>query len=152
MRVTYLEDLEGTDRDIRSESGTWRSRRIVLAKERVGFSFHDTVLYAGTETDMWYANHIEAVYCVGGTGELVNRETGETYEIRDGMCYLLDGHEKHTVKAHTDLRMACVFNPPVTGREDHDENGVYPLLTEPSPDDDADANDTTTDESQEVRA
>ncbi|MQS09243.1 L-ectoine synthase, partial [Streptomyces sp. IF17] len=23
------------------------------------------------------------------------------------------------------------FNPPVTGREDHDENGVYPLLTEP---------------------
>jgi L-ectoine synthase len=27
--------------------------------------------------------------------------------------------------------MACVFNPPVTGREVHDENGVYPLLTEP---------------------
>jgi L-ectoine synthase len=26
--------------------------------------------------------------------------------------------------------MACVFNPPVTGREVHDENGVYPLLTD----------------------
>lgn len=80
---------------------------------------------------MWYANHIEAVYCVGGEGELVNDETGETFEIRDGTMYLLDGHEHHTLRAWTDLRMVCVFNPPCTGREVHDENGVYPLLTEP---------------------
>jgi len=26
----------------------------------------------------------------------------------------------------------CVFNPPVTGREVHDENGVYPLVEEPA--------------------
>jgi len=24
----------------------------------------------------------------------------------------------------------CVFNPPLTGQEVHDESGVYPLLTE----------------------
>jgi L-ectoine synthase len=24
----------------------------------------------------------------------------------------------------------CVFNPPLTGREVHDENGVYPLVEE----------------------
>jgi len=128
MIVTNLSDLDGTERDIKTP--TWRSRRLVLAREGVGFSFHDTVLYAGTETTMWYANHIEAVYCVGGEGELVNEETGETHELRDGTMYLLDGHERHTVKAKTDLRMACVFNPPVTGAEVHDENGVYPLLTE----------------------
>jgi L-ectoine synthase len=128
MIVTHLSDLDGTDRDVRSE--TWRSRRFVLAREGVGFSFHDTVLYAGTETDMWYANHIEAVYCVGGEGELVNRETGDVHELRDGTLYLLDGNERHTVRATTDLRMACVFNPPVTGREVHDERGVYPLVTE----------------------
>jgi L-ectoine synthase len=128
MIVTHLSDLDGSDRDVRAE--TWRSRRFVLAKEGVGFSFHDTVLYAGTETDMWYANHIEAVYCVGGEGELVNRETDEVHQLRDGTLYLLNGHERHTVRAHTDLRMACVFNPPVTGREVHDERGVYPLVTE----------------------
>lgn len=128
MIVTHLSDLDGTDRDIRTE--TWRSRRFVLAREGVGFSFHDTVLYAGTETSMWYANHIEAVYCVGGEGELVNDETGEVHELRDGTMYLLDGHERHTVRARTDLRMACVFNPPVTGAEVHDEHGVYPLITE----------------------
>ena len=33
-------------------------------------------------------------------------------------------------RAHTDVRTVCVFNPPCTGREVHDENGVYPLLTE----------------------
>jgi L-ectoine synthase len=126
--VTHLSDLDDTDRDVKTTN--WRSRRLVLAREGVGFSFHDTVLYAGTETNMWYANHIEAVYCVGGEGELVNNETGETHEIRDGTMYLLNGHEHHTLRAKTDLRMACVFNPPVTGREVHDERGVYPLLTE----------------------
>jgi L-ectoine synthase len=88
------------------------------------------VIYAGTESKFWYANHVEAVYCVGGEGELVNDETGETFPITDGTLYLLDGHEHHTVRARTDLRMACVFNPPVTGREVHDEHGVYPLITE----------------------
>ncbi len=128
MIVTHLSDLDDTDRDVKTTN--WRSRRLVLAREGVGFSFHDTVLYAGTETNMWYANHIEAVYCVGGEGELVDNETGETHEIRDGTMYLLNGHEHHTLRAKTDLRMACVFNPPVTGREVHDEHGVYPLLTE----------------------
>jgi len=28
--------------------------------------------------------------------------------------------------------MLCVFNPPVTGREVHDENGVYPLVEVPA--------------------
>ena len=28
------------------------------------------------------------------------------------------------------MRTVCVFNPPVTGREVHDENGVYPLIFE----------------------
>jgi L-ectoine synthase len=26
--------------------------------------------------------------------------------------------------------MACVFNPPLNGKEVHDENGVYPLEAE----------------------
>jgi L-ectoine synthase len=128
MIVRSLKDIIGTERDV--EAPTWKSRRFVLASEKVGFSMHDTVLYAGTETDMWYANHIEAVYCIEGTGELLNRETGETHRLEPGTLYLLDGHEHHTVRAHTDLRTVCVFNPPCTGREVHDENGVYPLITE----------------------
>jgi L-ectoine synthase len=128
MIVRSLKELDGTERDV--EAPTWRSRRFVLASEKVGFSMHDTVLYAGTETHMWYANHIEAVYCIEGQGELVNEETGEKHRLEPGTLYLLDGHEHHVVHAHTDLRTVCVFNPPCTGREVHDENGVYPLITE----------------------
>ena len=75
---------------------------------------------------MWYANHIEAVLCVEGEAELTNDETGEKHWITPGTMYLLDGHERHTMRPKTDFRCVCVFNPPVTGREDHDENGVYP--------------------------
>lgn len=128
MIVRTLDELDGTDRDVVAD--TWRSRRIVLAKESVGFSLHETVMYAGTETSMWYANHIEAVFCTSGEGELTDEETGRTYLITPGTTYLLDGHERHTMRPKTDIRMVCVFNPPCTGRETHDENGVYPLLHE----------------------
>jgi L-ectoine synthase len=128
MIVRSLRELDDTERDVKAP--TWRSRRFVLASEKVGFSMHDTVLYAGTETRMWYANHIEAVYCIEGQGELLNEETGEKHRLEPGTLYLLDGHEHHVVHAHTDLRTVCVFNPPCTGREVHDENGVYPLITE----------------------
>ena len=97
MLVTNQNDLNDTDRDIQSE--TWRSRRMVLAGEGVGFSFHDTVIYAGTTSTFHYANHIEAVYCVQGEGTLTNEETGEVHELKDSTMYLLDGHEKHTVRA-----------------------------------------------------
>ncbi len=126
MIVRRLQELEGTDRDVRAE--TWQSRRLLLAGDGQRFSMHDTVIHAGTTTDMWYQNHVEAVYCIEGTGQLVDRETGRTYDLVPGTLYLLDGHERHAVHAHTRLRMVCVFDPPVTGQEVHDENGAYPLL------------------------
>lgn len=130
MIIRSLTDIDGTDRDVTAETGAWRSRRLVLAGDGAGFSVHETVMYAGTSTSMWYANHIEAVLCVEGEGDLTDEETGETHRISPGTLYLLDGHERHTMRPHTDLRFVCVSNPPVTGREVHDENGAYPLLTE----------------------
>nr|AMY57916.1 L-ectoine synthase C subunit [Streptomyces sp. WS017] len=130
MIVRSFKEFEGTDRHVKSASGTWESTRIVLAKERVGFSLHETILHAGTDPSMWYANHIEAVPCVEGEAELTDRETGTSYTITPPTMYLLDGHPRHTLRVKEDPRCICVFNPPVTGRPDHDENGVYPLLTE----------------------
>lgn len=134
MIVRSLTDIVGTERDV--EAPTWRSRRLLLASDGQGFSLHDTVLHAGTVTDMWYKHHVEAVYCIEGTGRLTDRTTGETHAIAAGTMYLLDGHEPHTLEAITDLRMVCVFDPPCTGREVHDADGVYPLL-KPEPFEDA---------------
>ncbi|GAB3221689.1 ectoine synthase [Glycomyces halotolerans] len=135
MIVRRLSDLVGTEFDIEGHDrdkakGTWRSRRLLLARDRVGFSMHDTVLFAGTSTTMQYSNHTEAVYVIEGNGKLHDHGTGDVHELSPGTMYLLNGGEQHTLVAETDVRCVCVFNPPVTGREVHDENGVYPLLTE----------------------
>lgn len=129
MIVRTTNEITGTERDVEAENGNWRSKRIVLGGDKVGFSFHETTIKAGSVNEFHYANHVEAVWLVEGTGTLTDRETGEVYPLGPGTMYLLDGHERHTVTADTELRMLCVFNPPVVGTETHDENGVYPLVT-----------------------
>jgi L-ectoine synthase len=128
MIVRSLADILGGDRDV--AGSTWRSRRLLLADDGLGFSLHDTVIDAGTTTDMWYRNHVEAVYCIEGAGRLTDRTTGVEYSLRPGTVYALDQHDRHSVRADTDLRMVCVFTPPCTGREVHDEDGAYPLLSD----------------------
>jgi len=128
--VTRLEDIVGTERDVKAENGNWVSRRFLLRRDGMGFSFHETTIFAGTETLIWYKNHLEAVYCVAGKGELEDLTTGEIHSISDGTMYALNGHEKHHLRAFEDLRLICVFNPPLTGTEIHDREGTYPILEE----------------------
>ncbi|WP_088549684.1 ectoine synthase [Paenibacillus aquistagni] len=125
MIVKHLDHIVNTEDDI--DTSTWNSRRLLLKKDGMGFSMHDTLIKAGTETLIWYRNHVEAVYCVEGEGE-IEVVDGETYPIRPGTLYALDGHEKHLLRAKSQMRMVCVFNPPLTGREVHDPEGVYPLI------------------------
>ena len=40
--------------------------------------------------------------------------------------YALDQHDPHILRAQTQMRMVCVFNPPVTGKEVHGPDGAYP--------------------------
>jgi len=120
--------MAGTDREVHAP--TFVSRRMLLKKDGMGFSSHGTLLYAGTETDIWYKHHLEAVYCIDGEGELENLDDGRVHPIMPGTMYALDLHDRHILKAKTDLRMICVFTPALTGQEVHDEEGVYPLLSE----------------------
>ena len=128
MLIRTVADITDTDADISTDN--WRSKRLVLAKEGAGFSVHETTLYAGTESEFCYQNHIEAVFVVEGEGEIEDLATGEVHQLAPGSLYLLDDHDRHRVRPRTQMRTVCVFNPPVTGREVHDENGVYPLLAE----------------------
>lgn len=127
MIVRTLQEIVGSDRDV--DGGNWSSRRLCLADDGMGFSMHDTVLRAGTETHMWYKNHLEGVYCIEGKATLEDKATGEIHEIRPGTIYLLNDNDRHVLRVEEDLRVICTFNPPVTGQEVHDEDGAYPLLT-----------------------
>lgn len=128
MIVRRVADLVGTERDVVTPN--WASRRLLLKQEGMGFSLHETTVFAGTETFIWYEHHLEAVFCVEGEGEVELLADGSVHPIRPGTVYALDRHDKHLLRARTDMRMVCVFNPPLTGREVHDENGVYPLAAE----------------------
>ena len=127
MKIVRLQDLKGTDREV--EGPNWTSRRFLLKKDGMGFSFHETVIPAGAELHMWYKHHFEAVYCVAGNGSIEDLETGEVHPIEDGTLYALDKHDRHILRGGTeDMRLVCAFNPPVTGRETHDEDGAYQLV------------------------
>ena len=125
MIVRRLADAEKTNRRVVTDN--WESTRLLLKGDGMGYSFHITTIYEGTETPMWYQHHLEAVYCISGSGELEDRETGEVHAIEPGTVYALDQHDRHTLRARTALVMACVFNPPLNGLEVHDETGAYPL-------------------------
>lgn len=126
MIVRTLEMIRGTDREVHAK--TWSSRRLLLAADNMGFSLHDTLIHAGTETRMCYRNHLEAVYCVSGKGSIEVIATGEVFQISDGTVYALDKHDEHILRAETELRMVCVFRPALVGTETHDGTGAYPLL------------------------
>ena len=128
MIVRTLADCEQSNRKIVTE--TWDSTRLLLKGDNMGFSFHITTIYANTETHIWYQNHLESVYCISGEGEIETIADGKIYPIAPGTLYILDKNDEHLLRGTTEMKMACVFNPPLNGKEVHDESGVYPLEAE----------------------
>jgi len=126
MIVRTLDEARMSARRVSTD--TWESVRMLLADDRMGFSFHITTIYAGKETHIHYRNHLESVYCMQGDGEVETLGDGKVYPIKAGTLYILDQHDEHTLRGGSqDMVMACVFNPPLRGDEVHDESGVYPL-------------------------
>lgn len=128
MIVRNLQAARATTRRVVSD--TWESTRLLLKNDAMGFSFHITTIYAGTRTEMCYRNHLESVYCISGRGEIEDSATGQRHAIEPGAIYALDKHDPHVLHAHTELILACVFNPPLNGKEVHDKSGAYPLQAE----------------------
>jgi L-ectoine synthase len=65
---------------------------------------------------------------MSGEGEIETLSDGKVYPIAPGTLYILDKNDEHLLRAgKTEMKMACVFNPPLSGKEVHDENGVYPI-------------------------
>lgn len=126
MIVRTLKDCEASERRVVSQN--WESTRMLLKDDKMGFSFHITTIYANTETHIWYKNHLESVYCMSGNGEIETLADGKVYKIEPGTLYILDQHDDHMLRGGSeDMKMACVFNPPLSGKEVHDADGVYPV-------------------------
>jgi len=124
MIIRKLKQIRASDRNVKSDG--WNSARLLLEDDGMGFSFHLTTMHAGTELKMHYKHHLEAVLVLKGKGTIEDLGTGETHELKPGVLYALNANDRHIVRPETDLLTACVFNPPVTGHEVHDESGAYP--------------------------
>ncbi|MCG6932668.1 MAG: ectoine synthase [Gallionella sp.] len=111
-------------------SNGWESTRLLLKNDGMGFSFHITTIYAGADLGMHYQNHLESVYCISGEGEIEDLADGKVYPVKPGTIYALNNHDKHRLRATTEMKMACVFNPPLHGKEVHNDQGAYELEAE----------------------
>lgn len=130
MIVRQLQKAEKSERRVVSPDGNWESTRLLLSEDKMGFSFHITTIYKGADFRMHYQNHLESVYCISGKGEVHNIDTGETFPIAEGTVYILNKNDQHILKAFEEMKMACVFNPPLTGKEVHNAQGAYELFNE----------------------
>ena len=124
MLIRRLSEIAGGEREVHAEN--WKSRRLLLRDDAMGFSMHDTVIYAGSSTRMHYKHHLEAVYCIEGRGALEAVTSGRRWTIEPGTLYALNEHDEHVLRAETELRLVCVFNPPLVGAETHGPDGAYP--------------------------
>jgi L-ectoine synthase len=126
MIVRTLREIAGTERDVNWGNG--QSRRFLLERDGMGFAFMETLILAGTDIFIQYRNHLEACYCVEGSGEIED-ELGNKHPIERGTLYALDKHDPHKLRAWTDMRLISVFNPPIRGDEKHnlagDETSSY---------------------------
>jgi len=124
MKVINVKELQ-KDRVIECPKGGFVSNRILLDEDNMGYTMTKTVIPVNGKQFWHYKEHLESCYCVKGRGELTNKETGETFEISEDITYVLDKNDAHYFEAFEEVTLICVFNPPLTGKEVHQEDGSY---------------------------
>jgi len=122
MIVRTLDDITDTERDVRGDG--WRAKRLLVRDDGVGFSLSETTVDRGAKMHLWYKHHNEACFVIDGEAEITERDTGTVHRIGPGSVYSPE-HDRHTIRVTSPLRLVCVFNPPLTGRETHDAEGSY---------------------------
>jgi len=66
MLVRNTQDVEQLSATI--DTGEWSSQRLLLARDGVDYSLHDTLMKAGGTTLLDYPHHLETAYCIEGKG------------------------------------------------------------------------------------
>ncbi|WP_227267632.1 ectoine synthase [Roseobacter weihaiensis] len=125
MIVIDKETLKGTARDAAGPG--WRSLRLLVKSDGMGFSMTETHVLPGAVLDLEYKHHIEACFCLSGAGTVLEKSTGTLHAITPGVLYAPDAHDAHQVRVEGDvpLHLICVFSPALQGDEVHGPDGSY---------------------------
>ena len=126
MKIIKLDDIEGTDKQVYCPKGDFVSNRFLLESDGMGYTITKTIIKKGASAIWHYKNHLESCYCIEGFGIVRAIDDGKEWkEIEKDTMYVLDKHDKHEFFAIEETHLICVFNPPLKGKEVHNENGVY---------------------------
>ncbi|MDX7993096.1 ectoine synthase [Xenorhabdus littoralis] len=103
------------------EWGNGKSYRLLTKNDNMGYTICHTIVYKGTESRLQYLNHLEACYCLSGTGKVISQDGCQEFIIKPGVLYVLNEHDAHYLIADkdSDLILVSVFNPPLNGDEKH---------------------------------
>ena len=123
MIVRTLDDVRDTPNDVTGDG--WRSLRLLTRDDGMGFTITSTTLEPGMDSVLEYRNHLEACLCMSGRMTIEDLATGTVHELGPGSMYALDAHDRHRARVLEPTVLVCVFNPALTGTENHDDHGGY---------------------------
>ena len=126
MIIVDKTELEGTERD--AAGAGWTSLRLLVKSDGMGFSMTETKVLPGAVLRLEYKHHIEACYCIGGTGMVREVASGAEHIIKAGVLYAPNAHDQHEVhvpEGGEALHLICVFSPALQGDEVHGPDGSY---------------------------
>jgi L-ectoine synthase len=124
MIIRSADDVNGTDHDVSGDH--WRSRRILTAADRMGYSLNDVLVEPGFDLELEYRHHYEACYVVSGAMEITDLATGAEHVVPPGGVYAMPNHERHVARSAGGARLVCIFNPALKGTEKHVDGGYEP--------------------------
>ena len=126
MIIADKTELEGTERD--AAGAGWTSLRLLVKSDGMGVSMTETKVLPGAVLRLEYKHHIEACYCIGGTGMVREVASGAEHIIKAGVLYAPNAHDQHEVhvpEGGEALHLICVFSPALQGDEVHGPDGSY---------------------------
>ncbi len=121
MIIRRKQDIVGTKGDAQGER--WHSFRLLHEEDGMQVTLTDSILEAGFEMQLWQKNHLEACYCIDGEGTVEEIDSGTVHDIGPGTLYAMNNHDRHRIKATTQMRILCTFYPALSGHEVHDSDG-----------------------------
>jgi L-ectoine synthase len=121
MIIKRKEDIVGTKGD--ASGDRWHSIRLLHEEDGMQVTLTDSILEAGFEMQLWQKNHLEACYCIEGEGTVEEIDSGTIHDIGPGTLYAMNNHDRHRIKAKTQMHILCTFYPALTGHEIHDSDG-----------------------------
>jgi mannose-6-phosphate isomerase-like protein (cupin superfamily) len=124
MKIIKTKELPD-NRIVTCPKGGFISNRILLDTDNMGYTLTKTIIPVNGKQFWHYKNHLESCYCISGLGKITNKITGEEFTIEPDTTYVLDNHDPHYFEAIEETILICVFNPPLTGQEVHQEDGSY---------------------------